>query len=142
MARTHREQAKATKAAGEMLSEVRKRYGANLDEDKCYDSVCRNILFPTVREMGVEDRIADSQERLYAEILRAFEFEGSIGPWWGSQTSIFQGCALSQIWINAIGTTWALFSEQEAAKKIEEEAERRREWGGTLVRPTPTPPRL
>ena len=31
-----------------------------------------------------------------------------MGKWWGSQTSILQGCALSMIWINLITTLWCV----------------------------------
>ena len=58
--------------------------------------------------------LADAQERFYKGPQRAFRLGKAVGPWWESQTSILQGSALSQHWINLINTLWARLMRQGA----------------------------
>ena len=73
---------------------------------KCYDSQVREIVFGAAQAMGCPPGLVQAQARFYTGLQRAFRYRRIICPWWGSQTSILQGCALSQIWINLVTTLW------------------------------------
>ncbi len=87
-------------------------HGAALDEDKCFDSQVREIIFGLMRLVGgsrSNERLEGfirSQERFYAKLRRCFRYGRSLGEFWGSQTSIGQGCALSMIYINLTVEGW------------------------------------
>ena len=78
-------------------------HGAALDEDKCFDSQVREIIFGVLRQIGGSssnerfEGFIRSQERFYHQLKRSFRYGKSLGDFWGSQTSIGQGCALSMI---------------------------------------------
>ena len=82
-----------------------------LDETKCYDSVVREIALGAAKDLGCPSGIIDSQLRFYRNLLRTFKYQDSRGTFWLSQTSIAQGCALSQIWINVTVHFWAKLIE-------------------------------
>ena len=73
-----------------------------------------------MRKPGFPEKLAKSQETFYEQLLRAFAYQESVGPFWGSGTSIGQGCALSQIYINGFGTVWARYVEERAQLLIDE----------------------
>lgn len=95
-------------------------YGANLDEGKCYDAVCRPICVHAMRRLGMPEGLLRAQDAFYAQLPRAFSYGEGVGSFWGSQTSIGQGCALSQIYINGLGTAWARYVQSRAEARVKE----------------------
>lgn len=90
-------------------------YGANEDVWKCYDTMNRKQLFTAATKLGADETFMNSQERFYNQLKRTFRYGRSIGPWFGTQTSILQGCALSQHWVNIDASMWA-WTVQEAGE--------------------------
>jgi hypothetical protein len=84
-------------------------FGANLDEVKCFDSVARQQTFEAASAHGAPKEITDSQFRFYEDLERVFRFGNSVGGWWGSETSIAHGSALSVIWINLRTAMWVTY---------------------------------
>ena len=91
-----------------------------LDEDikKYYDMLVREIIFAAARELGAPQGFLDSQARFYTGLLRAFKYERHIGNFFSTQTSVLQGCALSQIWANIDGSCWAWVVEAASRVKV------------------------
>ena len=70
------------------------------------------FVIGAARDLGCPGGLLDAQERLYRDLLRTFKYQDSLGAFWLSQTSIAQGCALSQIWINVTVHFWAKLIEE------------------------------
>lgn len=50
-------------------------------------------------------RITNPLSAMYSSLRRVFKLRGSCGPWWVANNGLLQGCPLSMIGLNAVGSS-------------------------------------
>ena len=91
----------AAALAGEPL------WGLNEDTKKYFDTIVREIIWAAAQDLDLPEWFADPQRRFYNDLQRMFKYGKALGPLHTTIVSVFQGCALSQIWANVCGSCWA-----------------------------------
>jgi len=88
-------------------------YAAFIDFRKAYDCIDRNLLWESLRGMGIHGRILDSLIEMYREVKMAVRIGGQIGPTFEANMGVKQGDPLSPLlfglFIDRIEKTFANF---------------------------------
>ena len=79
--------------------------GIAYDFKKAFDLVPFELLFSALIARGMHRRITNPLSAMYSSLRRVFKLRGSCGPWWVANNGLLQGCPLSMIGLNAVGSS-------------------------------------